>query len=349
MANFGVFLRTITRLDPIPGADRIELATVDGYQCVVGKGTYNVHDKVLYFPEGSVLPPVLIERLGLEGKLAGPQKDRVKAIKLRGQLSQGVILRDPLAIRDDGFDFAPQFGVTKYEPPVPTNFAGSLTATGGMLEPWIEIDAVKGMRSFDPDGQVWRDPFDHHQVEATLKLHGTAFACTMHDDGQFFVSSKGLGKKGLAIEEDESNVYWRAVKAFSIRECLSAFLNSLRVEGTISLYGEVFGPGVQDLTYGATTLQFRAFDVKINRQWKNPATARYICEQYGIPFVPALYIGPYNYERLVDLAENLPSEIDGLTSQIQEGIVVRTTHGERQIGKIVSSHYLTRKGGTEYN
>lgn len=74
-----------------PNADALELAQVGLYRAVVAKGAYRTGESALYIPEQSVLPAELIEELGLTGRLAGGKSDRVKAVRLRGELSQGIV------------------------------------------------------------------------------------------------------------------------------------------------------------------------------------------------------------------------------------------------------------------
>ncbi|MFD0850638.1 RNA ligase (ATP), partial [Actinomadura adrarensis] len=78
-------------IHPHGNADALELAQVGLYRAVVGKGQFQSGDWALYIPEGSVLPDELIAELGLDGKLAGSKKNRVKAVRLRGELSQGIV------------------------------------------------------------------------------------------------------------------------------------------------------------------------------------------------------------------------------------------------------------------
>ena len=73
-----------------PNADALEIAQIEDYMSLVQKGVYHTGDLVVYLPEASVVPQDVIEELGLEGRLAGKTKNRVKAIKLRGVLSQGL-------------------------------------------------------------------------------------------------------------------------------------------------------------------------------------------------------------------------------------------------------------------
>jgi len=90
MSSFQVTVEKLVIL-PHPNADALELAQVSGYRAVVAKGRYVTGDLACYIPEQAVLPPDLIAELGLEGKLAGPAKNRVKAVRLRGELSQGIV------------------------------------------------------------------------------------------------------------------------------------------------------------------------------------------------------------------------------------------------------------------
>ena len=93
MAFFGVTIETIKAVWPIKKADFLEAASLDGlnFEFVIAKGSFAPGDRCLYFPVDSLIPAELAEKLGVEGKLAGTDKDRVKTIKLRGQISQGLV------------------------------------------------------------------------------------------------------------------------------------------------------------------------------------------------------------------------------------------------------------------
>ncbi len=118
MASFDVRVCTLDAVEPHPNADRLELAVVGGYRAVVGKGQFVAGEAVAYLPEAAVLPPDLIEALGLTGKLAGPQANRVHAVRLRGALSQGVVMkaRPEWKVGQSVMD---ELGVSKFEPEIP--------------------------------------------------------------------------------------------------------------------------------------------------------------------------------------------------------------------------------------
>ena len=87
-------IREISAIHPIPGADRIEVAQVDGWECVVQKGEFQVGQHIVYVEVDSIVPDVP------EFEFLRPRKFRVRTIKLRGQVSQGLVL--PLSILPDG-------------------------------------------------------------------------------------------------------------------------------------------------------------------------------------------------------------------------------------------------------
>jgi RNA ligase (TIGR02306 family) len=103
MSSFSVPVIRIRGIEPIANADAIELAVVGDYRSVVRKGQFTAGSLAVYLPEASVLPDSLIEELGLVGKLAGGARNRVKAIRLRGCLSQGILRNQSLPLKGKGF------------------------------------------------------------------------------------------------------------------------------------------------------------------------------------------------------------------------------------------------------
>ncbi|CAL9594938.1 RNA ligase (ATP) [Streptomyces sp. enrichment culture] len=338
-----------------PGADALELAQVGLYRAVVARGAYRTGDVAVYIPEQSVLPAGLIEELGLTGRLAGKDRDRVKAVRLRGELSQGIVCR-PKALADtdlvraaaDGTDFAELLGITKWVPPVPPSMSGDVESAPDLL-PWVDIENIRR----HPDIFAPGEP-----VVLTEKLHGTACLLTYcAAEDRVHVSSKGFGARSLALREDPRNLYWRAVRAHGVAEAaaeLAARLGARRV----GVFGEVYGAGVQDLAYGADgrrdTLGYAVFDVSAEIdgrvRWLDAAALL----EGRLPLVPQLFSGPYDGERVLEIA-NGRETVSGRGLHLREGVVIRPAverhspvTGGRAIAKAVSPAYLTRKGGTEY-
>ncbi|WP_371500798.1 RNA ligase (ATP) [Kitasatospora sp. NBC_00374] len=338
-----------------PNADALELAQVGLYRAVVAKGAFRTGDLAVYIPEQAVLPAALIEELGLTGRLAGGNADRVKAVRLRGELSQGIVCR-PRAVTDTelaraaetGGDFAELLGIVKWAPPIPTAMNGEVEAAPDLL-PWVDIENLKRFPDVFEPGEP---------VVVTEKLHGSCCLLTFHaDGGRVQVSSKGIGAQGLALKEDGRNLYWRAVRAHRVAEVAARLAERLGAS-RVGIFGEVFGAGVQDLGYGAVGGSelpgYAAFDVcaLVDGQTVWLDAAELLAGE--LPLVPQLWTGPFEAGRVLELAEGRET-VSGRALHIREGVVVRPVAeryspvlGGRAIAKVVGGAYLTRKGGTEF-
>ncbi|WP_446222697.1 RNA ligase (ATP) [Nocardia sp. IBHARD005] len=348
---------------PHPNADRLELAQVGLYRAVVAKGQFATGDHAVYIPEQSVLPEELIAELGLTGKLAGSLRNRVKAVRLRGEVSQGIVCRPTALGRMDlaeaaaaGADFAESLGIVKWVPPVPVSMSGQVEAAPDLLR-WVDVENIKRF----PDIFTAGEP-----VVATEKIHGTACLLTHVRAGdRILVSSKGVGGRSLSLTEADGNLYWRAVRAHRLDEAARKLAAALDAD-RIGLFGEVYGAGVQDLHYGASaahdsSLGFGLFDIAVDTgtapvRWLGHHEISDLLDDLGLalPRVPILYEGAYDAQLLLELAEGAET-VSGAGTNIREGLVVRPATertspilGGRAIGKIVSAAYLLRDGGTEY-
>ncbi|MCX4745388.1 RNA ligase (ATP) [Kitasatospora sp. NBC_01287] len=354
MSTLRVTAERLTVLDH-PNADALELAQVGLYRAVVAKGAYRTGEYALYIPEQAVLPAALVEELGLTGRLAGSGANRVKAVRLRGELSQGIVCLPRAVAGTDlaeaaaqGRDFAEQLGITKWQPPIPTAMNGEVESAPELL-PWVDIENLQRFPDIFEPGE---------QVVLTEKLHGSCCLLTYHaDTGQVQVSSKGIGAQHLALKADDRNLYWRAVRAHGVPAVAERLARQLGAE-RVGVFGEVFGAGVQDLTYGSsgrTELPgYAVFDVSalIDGQLRWLSAAELLGGQ--LPLVPELWRGPFDPAVVLDRAEGRET-VSGRSLHLREGVVIRplverhsTVLGGRAIAKVVSGAYLTRKGGTEY-
>jgi RNA ligase (TIGR02306 family) len=363
MSAFSVTVKRILAIEPHPNADAIELARVGGYVAVVRKSEFRSGDLAVYIPEDAIVPPEILARLGLEGKLAGPQKNRVKAIRLRGVLSQGLVgSLAALGIEaGEGDEVAERLGITKYEPPIPVAMAGEVFNAGRHLTLDFDVENWKAHPDILQEGE---------EVIVTEKLHGT---CTIvailpyrdaHPEAfgehhNILVCSKGLGAKGLAFKNNErnaNNLYVRATSALVARIDKELHDNPDGPVVPFFILGETIGRGVQDLHYGAS-LDFRVFAMaegyrghQTFMNWSSVTGS--FKAVWDIETVPVLYRGPFSEAVMREYT-------DGLTTlgadHIREGIVMTPVQERTHpaIGRVclksVSGDYLTRKGGTEYN
>lgn len=366
MSTFNVTIETIKVL-PHPNADRLALAQVGLYNIVVGKDTWKTGDKVLYIPEYAVLPENLITFLELEGRLAGSKKNRVKPLRLRGELSQGLVA--PLSLLGDGVierigedgDFASELGIEKWVPEIPTSMSGDVEGNYALI-PWVDIENLKKFPDMFTDGE---------QVIVDEKIHGTATLVSvlnpLADKPEVLVSSKGLGEKKLVLKPSESVLYWRTVNTFPILTLAKVIAESIPTVVGVGIFGETYGSKVQDLHYGFTAgnIGYSVFDIFIEEvtedagstgRWLTPTEVKEYADKSGTPLVPRLYEGPFSLEKIIELASG-KEQVSGSELHIREGVVVRPVNrgvnydaGKGKIGKFVSEDYLTRGGNaTEYN
>lgn len=335
---------------PDPETTGLELARIGDYLSVVRKGQYTNGDKVVYIPEASLLPDALVAEMGLQGRLAGSGGNRVKAVKLRGILSQGLVYpAKPEWVV--GQDVQVEMGITKWEPVVPVHFSGEV-GNGNRLGPVnlkFDLENIKKYKDLFIPGE---------EVYFTEKIHGTCqiFGLVPKKwreaemlDGRYFVSSKGLSASGLFMKDNQANsgnLYLNIAKQFGLGEKLLQKYGDDHEE-IIWIVGESFGKGVQDLAY-TDDKTYRAFGIKIGNFWLDFPEFLYVCKELDIPTVPVLYNGLYSKELMLAFTSG-KEMVSGNEKHIREGIVIYPAQEryDRGIGRVVlksvSAEYLTRK------
>lgn len=361
MSDFQVRIVRVHSIDPIPDADRIEVATIGDYRCVTQKGRFQPGDQAVYIPEAAMLPRNLLEQLDLVGKLAGPDGNRIKAVKLRGVVSQGLLLQLPeVGIDPEGpdiyGDLAETLGIIKWDPPIPVEMQGEVTAMFGKTVHY-DIENFKTHPDVLQEGE---------EIEFTEKLHGTFCAVTLDatvDDDEMpnrniLVYSKGLGKQGFVfkdVEANAGNLYLRIVKEAGIIDRLKQLAVQYKY---LTLFGEIYGRGVQDLQYGLKKPEFAVFDAYMGKPGEGIYMGReyldIFCKKMGLARVPVIYQGPFSRDVMHEYTNG--KTIRGGGAHIREGIVMtpKKERHDTSIGRVilksVSPDYLFRKGNqTEFN
>lgn len=345
-----------------PNADALEIAKIDDYQVIVRKGEYETGELALYIPEAAILPERVISDLGLEGRLAGGTEDpaspqgkrllnRVKAIKLRGVLSQGLVYKpgaDSGVTLREGVDHAEELGITKYRPPIPIQLSGQVEHSQ-RIRAFTHIENIKKYPDVFKEGEP---------VVFTEKAHGTCCVVGLIG-GELQVTSKGNAQQNRVLramrdERGESkNLYWRMADQLALGERL--FDISERHGGVdVHLYSEILG--VQDLMYGLRKGEGRllAFDLRIGDDYVDDDYFRDQMREAGIETTPILYEGGFDRGLLDELASG-DETITGSAAHLREGGVVKPKIERfdpelgRVILKVISPDYLVRGGdATEY-
>lgn len=373
MANWKVS-KEVVEVFPHKNADNLEVILAGKSQFVSQKGLYTTGDVVIFAPEKSILTnSAMLESFGKY--LSGAQKNRVKPAQLRGELSEGItwptdeasllvfgeenaakIKAAPL-----GEDISELMGITKYEPPIPSNLQGMLKGIhlSGTKRPTnVSIynhDAYQfgafANKYFTPDTLV----------RVTEKVHGSlvSYTAVFEDDAliQEVVSSKGLLKQGIEILEDEVNTYWKGVKSSKLQEAAVDVLNEYYEQTgekscIVNITGEVV-PVQNGFSYGFTEPKVLVYSLTVNGVHIPYHNA---VQSLKDVWVPVLFEGKLSDFNPYDFGDE-KEHVSGKKLHITEGYVVsdenlqvKFRNEDRPVYlKIIAPKYAKKSNGEEIN
>lgn len=362
---------SILAVEPHNNAERLEVATVYGFQVIVSKGRYKVGDKAVYIPIDSILPEKLELKLFPADSKIKLNGSRVRQIKIRGLASQGMLI-NPDEISDivntsyltNEQDLKLILGVKKYQPPFKaTRLQGppgqrSKKTDNPLFHKYNGLDNIK-----------W---FPNKFTEQTMvviqeKLHGTNARAGIQPFAATTLKKKILQFFRLAPKFENcygsNNVEISAkltYKGFYGEDVYGSVFSKLDVFNKIklgeSVFGEIVGPGIQKgYSYSLKEHTFVLFDVKVlqadgKQKWLSPAEVKAFAIERGFQFVPVVYEGPFNKELAYSLSKG-PSVFDP-KEKVREGIVIKASEnysveGNKQALKWVSEDYLNDTSNTD--
>jgi RNA ligase (TIGR02306 family) len=331
-------VQVIREILPIEGADAIELAVVNGWKVVVAKNVeHKAGDHVVYCEIDSFLPireEFEFLRKSSHKKMGDLEGFRLRTIKLRGQISQGLIL--PMSIFGDfswtayeGLDVTGRLGILKWEPPIPAELAGKVK---GQFPSFLRKTDEPRVQNLTDDYTKWEE--NELDFYVTEKLDGSS-ATFYYKDGEF-----GVCSRNLELLETEDNTFWKVARELKLEEKLA------KTGKNICIQGELIGEGIQGNPYkikGQTVRFFNAFD--IDNQY-----------QYGLPMFLALMQLELELETvpfLTDLTMKLPGTVDEMLAYAdgksllnpnfdREGVVVRSMDNSISF-KAISNNFLLKE------
>lgn len=329
-------IQRVLQLSPIENADAIELASINGWRCVVKKGEFSVGDRGVYFEIDAIPPDTEHFRFLWKGHAERPAAMRIRTVRLRGCLSQGLLLPlnnfPELRNAEEGQDVSQLLGVLKYEAPVPMG-SGEFRATFPPLVPKTDEARVQSMPAV-------LEELRGHGYVITLKCDGTsATFCIDRRDGAFHACGRNF-----SVTEGE-NFYWRAARKYQLARVLESHPH-------LAIQAEVVGPGIQKNRLGLSEVELRAFNVydMSSGRYLDHDDAHAFLQNAGIPAVDVLEQGAdfqHSQESLLALAEGKYAG----TSQEREGIVIRPklerrsdALGGRLSFKAISNRFLLKGG-----
>lgn len=370
------YIAEIAQILPIPNADKIELARVGGWQVVVSKAdNYKVGDKVIYIEIDSRVPS--------DKECFAFLKDRkykVKSIKLRGQVSQGLIM--PLSILpnkkyelyDDVTDI---LGIEKIE----NDFKQPLESKEMKLrgahpklyrKPWFKkmmhyawfrkiafkIFIPKKKKSEWP---AWIVKSDSERIQNMIwvlndkskfyvseKIDGTSTSFSLYKDKgrlKFMVCSRNVvqttpDKQNYYSDFGLDNVYWEMALKYDIEKKMRQMFKEVGAQHHITIQGETYGEGIQKNKYNLKGRDLAIFNFYVDGKYMNPRDMRALMDKYELPLVPLV---SYDYV-LPDTFEELMEFSTGksqLYDTLREGYVFKSYDGQINF-KCVSNDFLLK-------
>jgi RNA ligase (TIGR02306 family) len=335
-------IQKVASVKPIENSDFLEVLRVNGWDVVSKKGDFTEGDLCIYVEIDSFLPireEFEFLRKTSYKKMGDLEGFRLRSIRLRGQVSQGLVLpintlEQWAHLADDNFktsyepvgiDVTEDLGIIKYDPPIPAELNG--VAKGNFPAFLVKTDEERIQnlsRKYEELKQkgpyVW-----------TEKLEGTSGTFYFHED------TFGACSRKMDLEDVEGNTFWNLAREFNLPEILKSIGKSL------CLQGEVIGPGIQGNIYKLQKPTVRLFnirDIKTRTLYGIDEFLAFL-EKYSLPSVPVVHYSRH----LPDTVDELLELADGrsiLHDTAREGIVLRSQDYSTSF-KAVSNAYLVRQ------
>jgi len=322
----------IVDIQPIPGADAIVVAIVKGWKVVVKVNEYKVGDLAVYYEIDSFLPvrpQFEFLRKSSFKRMGSSEGFRLKTIRLRGQISQGLLTPIPEGISNpkEGDDLTEALDIVKYEPPIPAQLAGKIKGTFPNFIPKtdeIRIQNFENEVGFSPVGE---------RAYVTEKLDGTSFTCYFNN-GVF-----GVCGRNWELSETDDNSLWRMAKVLELKDKMTKHGKN------IALQGELVGAGINGNLYGLSDHKlffFTGYDIDKGRRMFFDEL-EWVLFGLDLQMVPVLekygFVIP-NESNIVDYMLKYAEGKSVLNMEVdREGVVVRGLEREFSF-KAISNTYL---------
>ena len=357
-------IRKIDDIQPIEGADAIEVAVLGGWKVVVKKGEYQPGDLCVYCEIDCWMPHDLAPFLskGKEPRVyEGIKGEKLRTVKLRGQISQGLLISLPVAagfieaklhaenpnemvtvrlgMTPVGTDISEDLGIIKWEPVLPANMAGQVK---GLFPSFIrKTDQERCQNIVD---EIFVENKDA-RYEVTIKMDGSSVT------GYKYQADTGVCSRNLELKIDDTNKDNALVKMFQ-GSMLQAVLD--KMGENIAVQGELMGPGIQGNRENFKDTKFFIFDAQFidDQRYLTPDERKalftdligYGVDEQTVQHVPVLHfnvtlaeLGIFNIEDLLKFAEGA-----SINHPVREGLVFKRMDGGFSF-KAISNKFLERE------
>jgi hypothetical protein len=349
-------IREIKDIKSIQNADAIECAIVDGWECVIAKkDNFKIGDKVVYIEIDSIVPD------RPEFEFLRDRKFRVRTIKLRGQISQGLVL--PISVLPKGNyklddDVTDMLGIKKYDPQAEQERKLFEEKQNKIKNPfikfmlrfkWFRNYYIKPKKGGFPS---WIVKTDEERIQNKTKMFeiekelGTIFTATEKLDGQsgtYFVKKYGkkyefgVCSRNIHLTKPDSSSYWTIARQLNLENVLKDILDEYNAT-QIVLQGEILGTGIQGNKYGISGYDFYAFNLIIDNVKYSTKVIKDALNKYNIKVVPIVNDELNLANTISDMVEIAKGK-SCLANVKREGIVCR--NNKRDISfKIINPDFL---------
>ena len=324
-----------------PNADRLDILQILGWQCVSKKGEFKEGELCIYFEIDSLIPMKHEWAKFLQDKNKPDAPARLKTIRLRGELSQGLAV--PLSVLGhvvdtqlEGDDVTEYLGVTKYEPKIPACLSGNVK---GPRPSYVSKTDEDRVQAFPELIQEFQDVL----VYVSLKIDGTS-GTFAHMDHNFDV----CGRNWSFLPTTE-NTYWEVCKKYDIENKLHTIAEE--TGNNYALQGEVAGPGIQKNTFGLPEHDLLVFNViNLNGQ-KHLGFYEFkeFCERLQLKTVPIIMVTKFEWKTIDELLALADTTYPN--GYPAEGVVIRPVREFRSevlkgraSFKVINNKYLEKTG-----
>jgi RNA ligase (TIGR02306 family) len=345
-------IRKIDFIRDIPGADSIECCTLGGWNVVTRKGEYTAGDLAVYCEIDSWIPHEIAPFLSkgnfphVYNEVKG---ERLRTVKLRGQLSQGLLL--PLHTKEipnatipfiivgdvrhpvyEGDDVSELLGIVKYEAPIPASLAGEVK---GMFPSRIPKTDQERIQNLSTELEEWKAA--ELTWEVTEKLDGSSMTVYIID------GEVGVCSRNLDLKPNKDNSLWATAYKNEIDVKLIQSLSNLAIQG------ELVGNGIQGNIYKMRDQEFYVYDIyDIDAgRYFTPTERVAYCKVWDIKHVPVFKSDfMLTTETVADLLQKAEgkSVMGDIAGPEREGLVYKCN--EQQVSfKAISNKFLLKGGG----
>lgn len=327
-------IQKIESVEHIPDSDFLDVIRVLGWKVVVKRDEFKPGDICVYCEVDSLMPDKP------EFDFLRDKKFRIKTVKLRGQVSQGICF--PLSVLPEntdvniGDDVSELIGVVKYEPPIPANMSG---LTKGSFPSFIQKTDEERIQTcyekvFAEEGPVWC---------VSEKLDGTSFTAFLNED-EYGICSRNLQLKMHDPNNPNSTktVYERVSDFYALEEKMR---NHPLLQRTAT-QGEILAEGIQKNKYAIQRGEvcfrvFSIFDIESHER-VHPELMIKICDILGLETVPIIHRYfeiPKNVDELVEMSRG--SSLLNPALKHREGIVFRHEYKDLSF-KVINPDFLLK-------